>query len=181
MREVEIKADKLRGLKHEERHDFLHDHAVPTILAPDGGKYMIDHHHLVRAAWEAGLDEVVSEVKADLSKLGLQPFWERMKKEGWVYLHDQFGKGPHEPELLPLDVRGLADDPFRSLAWAVRDKKGFHKSPTPFSEFHWSEFLRKHITENPMRMGFKKALEQALKLCHLPEAKKLPGYVEDQE
>ncbi|RDJ93823.1 aminotransferase class I/II-fold pyridoxal phosphate-dependent enzyme, partial [Lacticaseibacillus rhamnosus] len=30
-----------------------------------------------------------------------------------MHLHDQFGHGPHEPHLLPEDICGLADDPYR--------------------------------------------------------------------
>jgi hypothetical protein len=179
MREVENKVEKLRSLGHNERHEFLHAHPVPVVLAPDGDQYIIDHHHLVRAAWETGIEGIVTEIRADLAKLRPEQFWEHMKKEGWVYLHDQFGKGPHEPEFLPVDVRGLADDPFRSLAWAVREKKGFDKSPIPFCEFRWSEFFRKHFSAHPMKMGFHNAIDQAIKLCHLPEAKKLPGYIGD--
>lgn len=181
MKEVETKVEKLKVLSGDALHDYLRDHPVPVVLSPDGGAYLTDHHHLVRAAWEADLHDVATKVMADLTHLTPGTFWGRMEKEGWTYLHDQFGKGPHSPELLPLDVRGLADDPFRSLAWALREKKGFNKSPVPFCEFRWSEFLRRHITGHPMKMGFHKALEEALKLCHRPEAKSLPGYIDHED
>jgi len=177
MREVESKTLKLGKLGRSERDEYLRSHPVPLVLAPEGEHYLIDHHHLARAAWESGMEEVIGEIKADLSHLSEAGFWEHMGREGWVYLHDQFGKGPHSPELLPIDIRGLADDPFRSLAWAVREEKGFQKSPIPFCEFKWAEFLRKHIAGHPMKMGFKHALEKALQLCHHPEAKALPGYI----
>src|SRR5258708_3718861 len=113
LREVQAKVEKIRALSKDERHEYMHDHSVPVVLAPDAARYLIDHHHLVRAAWESGvIDEVVTELKADLTKLAIDKFWDQMKKQGWVYLHDQFGKGPHPPELLPVDVRGMADDPF---------------------------------------------------------------------
>jgi len=179
MREVETKVSKLRDLSRDSLHDYLKEHPVPLILAPDGAQYIIDHHHLARAAWEVGLPEIVTEIRDDLSKMPIAKFWEHMKKEGWVWLQDQFGKGPHHPELLPIDVRGLADDPYRSLAWAVREEKGFHKTPVPFCEFRWADFFRKHVSGNPSRMGFHKALDEALKLCQRPEAKTLPGYRED--
>jgi hypothetical protein len=178
MREVETKVAKLEKFSHSEREEFLRARPVPVVLGPQGEKYLIDHHHLVRAAWEAGIDDVLTEVKADLGRLKESDFWDHLRKEGWVYLHDQFGKGPHAPEFLPMDVRSLADDPFRSLAWALRDEKGFEKSPIPFCEFRWAEFLRKHIAGHPIRKGFHHSLKEALELCHLPEAKKLPGYIE---
>ena len=179
MLEVEVKCTKLRELKHDELKDFLNSHPVPIILAPDGANYIIDHHHLVRAAWEVKITDVTIEKIKDLSHLTHAKFWEEMEKEKWTYLHDQFGKGPHSPEFLPLDVRGLADDPFRSLAWALREKKGYNKTEQPFSEFHWAEFLRKHISFHPIKMGFHKALEEAEKLCHKPEAVNLPGYIKE--
>jgi hypothetical protein len=177
MREVEAKTSKLVKLGPDERHDYLRDHPVPLVLGPEGVPYLIDHHHLARAAWEVGIKELATETRADLSHLSESKFWEQMAHEGWVYLHDQFGKGPHLPDLLPLDVRGLADDPFRSLAWAVREEKGYDKSPIPFCEFRWAEFLRKHIVDHPMKMGFELALKKALLLCHKSEAKSLPGYI----
>src|SRR5476651_713504 len=68
-------------------------------------------------------------------------FWKQLQSEGWIYLHDQFGKGPHAPELLPVDIRGMADDPFRSLAWELRQVKGYTKVDRPFCEFSWANFL----------------------------------------
>lgn len=177
-REVETKARKLAKLTHDDRQAYLHEHPVPVVKAADGHIFLIDHHHLVRAAWESGVKHVTTETREDWSDLPASKFWDKMEKEGWVYLHDQFGKGPHSPDLLPVDVRGLADDPFRSLAWAVREAKGYGKSPVPFCEFRWAEFLRKHILGHPVKSGFEHALQAALELCHKPEAKTLPGYTE---
>lgn len=178
MREVEVKVAKLRKMSGKELDDYLHEHKVPVIQAQGGHLYLIDHHHLVRACWEAHIDHVRVEIKADLSSLSEEKFWEKMKASGWVYLHDQFGKGPHAPQFLPIDVRGLADDPFRSLAWELREKKGFTKSEKPFCEFSWANFLREHIDTHPGRLGYDEALRHALELCHKPEARKLPGFVE---
>ena len=58
------------------------------------------------------------------------------------HLLDQFGLGPHEPRLLPEDIRGLADDPYRSLAWALRHAGAYEKTDLAFSEFKWADFLR---------------------------------------
>jgi hypothetical protein len=179
MREVEQKVEKLKKMSATELDAYQHEHRVPVVQAVGGDLYLIDHHHLVRACWEAHITHVRVELKADLSHLGDQKFWEHMTEQGWVYLHDQFGKGPHAPQLLPIDVRGLADDPFRSLAWLVREHKGFNKSERPFCEFSWANFLRQHLDTHPGRLGFEEALRHALDLCHRPEAKKLPGYMPD--
>jgi hypothetical protein len=178
MLEVETKVRKLRKMSEDELKDYLKEHPVPVVRAPDGEVYLIDHHHLVRACWELGIDKLVLEEKEDFSKLSEEQFWKKMRSSKWLYLHDQFGKGPHSATLLPRDVRGLADDPFRSLAWALREKKGYNKSAIPFCEFSWAEFLRGHILIHPAKIGFKEALKHAVELCHKPEAKKLPGYVE---
>jgi hypothetical protein len=179
MREVERKVEKIKKLSEKELDEFLHEHKVPVIQAERGHLYIIDHHHLVRACWELHITHVRIELKADLSHLGEEKFWKAMADAGWVYLNDQFGKGPHPPKYLPIDVRGLADDPFRSLAWELREKKGFTKTEKPFCEFSWANFLRQHIETHPGRVGFEAALKVALDLCHKPEAKKLPGYVAD--
>ena len=177
MREVETKVSHLMSLTHEDLQKYLEAHRVPVVAASGGEFYLIDHHHLARACWESGIMEVKAEKKADLSHLGERDFWKQLQVEGWIYLHDQFGKGPHAPELLPFDVKGMADDPFRSLAWELRQAKGYTKVDRPFSEFRWADFLRKHITIHPSRLGLSQALKLAMELCHHPEAKSLPGYL----
>ena len=179
MLEVEIKSSQIQKLKGSRLANFLEAHPVPVIRAPGEGLYLIDHHHLVRACWESGIRKVHVEVREDFSTLLEAQFWRKMSRLRWLYLHDQFGKGPHGPALLPLDVRGLADDPYRSLAWALREAQGFRKTKKPFCEFSWASFLRKHIRIHPARIGFEKALVHALALCHKAEAKRLPGYSED--
>jgi hypothetical protein len=39
----------------------------------------------------------------------------------------------------------LIDDPFRSLADELRRAGGFAKDTTPFSEFLWTDFLRRRV------------------------------------
>ena len=39
----------------------------------------------------------------------------------------------------------LKDDPFRSLAGALRRAGGFAKDTRPFSEFLWADFLRRRM------------------------------------
>ena len=175
MREVAWKTDKLKGLKDKELREFLHERPVPVV---EWGKalYILDHHHLVCACWEAGVDEVPLERKADFSHLGAAKFWEEMRRLGWSHLYDQFGKGPHEPRLLPADVRGLADDPYRSLAWALRRAGGYDKSGTLFSDFKWAEFLRSRVILEPGDASFEAGLKKALSLAHTPDAARLPGF-----
>lgn len=179
MAEVEAKVAKFREMKHSGLQEYLDSHRVPVVRSPDDHHYLIDHHHLARACWEIGIEHIKVELEADLSKLAHGEFWHEMQRREWLYLHDQFGNGPHPAELLPVDIRALADDPFRSLAWRLREEKGFNKSPKPFCEFSWANFLRAHIQTHPARLGFGHALQKALELCHQPEAKRLPGYFEE--
>jgi hypothetical protein len=177
LKEVEAKVEKIGKLNKEELREYLSKHEVPVVISPEGHFYLVDHHHLARAAWELNIEEIQSEIFEDLSHLPTLKFWEQMIEKKWVYLRDQFGLGPHSYEDLPWDVRGLADDPFRSLAWMVREKKGFEKTKTPFSEFAWANFFRKNIVKNPSLFGYPEALQLALKWCSSEEAKDLPGFV----
>jgi hypothetical protein len=176
MLEVEKKAKKLRAMKAGELKEYLEGKPVPVVICLDKQAHIVDHHHLVRACWEIGIDKIVTELKADLSHLKPETFWEEMKRLGWTHLYDQFGNGPHAPALLPLNVRGLADDPFRSLAWAVREAGGFEKVETPFCEFHWADFFRKKVQLARTDFGMDKALKHALELAVKPDAKHLPGW-----
>jgi hypothetical protein len=176
MFEVERKIKKLLSLKDKELHEYLESHPVPVVICRNGDAHIIDHHHLVRACLEAGVEKVLTEIKADFSKMSDQEFWTEMNGKKWTHLFDQFGTGPHDHSLLPLTVRGLADDPYRSLAWAIREAGGYDKSPEPFCEFKWADFFRKKIKLERTEDGFKKAVEAAMKLAASPEAKHLPGY-----
>jgi hypothetical protein len=176
MREVSVKREKIRKMNERELDEYLDSHKVPIVLCRNGEAHLIDHHHLVRACWEAGVHHVITEVKEDFSRLSDEAFWKAMLERSWAHLFDQLGKGPHEPHLLPIDIRGLADDPYRSLAWAVREEGVFEKSPEPFSEFRWAEYFRKKIQIPRTENGFEKVLELARKLALHPEAKHLPGF-----
>jgi len=176
MREVTRKIKELKAMSRDERHEFLHERPVPVVISPYKFWRLVDHHHHARACWEAGIEELPIEVKADFSHLSIPEFWAAMDKAHWVHPYDQFGKGPHEPLLLPEDVRGLADDQFRSLAWALRHSGDYEKSDAPFSEFAWADYLRAQVKVIPNDDGFEAALKSARVLAHDPKAKGLPGY-----
>jgi hypothetical protein len=177
MKEVDYRIAKLEKMKESEREEYLHDRRVPIVLGPDGDIYLIDHHHLVRSCWEVGIAEVPTATVADLSHLSQSALWAKMHKENWVYPYDQLGNGPHDPHFLPENIRGLADDPYRSLAWMAREKGAFAKCEVPFSEFQWASFFRKKLTKHPVIDDFHEALEEALELARTSEAAHLPGHV----
>ncbi len=176
LREVQRKVAKIKAMSRDERHEYLHSRPVPVVIHDHKHWYIVDHHHHTRACWESGLDEVPVVVKADLSHLPRGEFWEAMHKARWTHLYDQFGKGPHPPHLLPDDVRGMADDRYRSLAWALRHLGGYEKSDEPFSEFRWAEFLRAELSMEPGDAGFTKAVAEAVKLARSTKARSLPGF-----
>jgi hypothetical protein len=177
MYEVQKKVKKIQDATEKELDAYLQEHPVPIVISRDGESHLVDHHHLVRACWEVGVEKVVVEVKEDFSHLSEAQFWEKMKALKWTHLYDQFGNGPHDHALLPIDVRGMADDLFRSLAWAVREEGGYEKSPVPFCEFKWADFLRPKLVIARTEKGFKTALDAALKLAQSKEAAHLPGYM----
>jgi hypothetical protein len=68
------------------------------------------------------------------------------------------------------------DDPFRSLAGALRRVGGFAKDTTPYSEFLWADFLRRNMKRREVEKDFDVALKKALRLAKEPEAAYLPGW-----
>ena len=90
-------------------------------------------------------------------------------------------------------------DPYRSLAWIVRDKHGYLKNDTPFSEFKWANFFRTRILPGQdlpagkrtfdeftfevdkhgklvINDDGKEIIDECMFLAASPEARGLPGY-----
>ena len=173
--EVHDKRVRLEAMKKHEQQDFLQAHAIPAVWGPDGKLYIIDHHHLGRAAEEAGIDSGFFNVEDDFSKVPIAQFWPKMSAAHWAHPIDQRGQ-PQSFEAIPDHLAKLIDDPYRSLAGYVRDQGGYEKSPEPFCEFLWADFFRTRVTIGPTRADFDKAVVVALKLAATPAAAKLPGY-----
>ncbi len=188
----------------EKLHDYLLLHPVPVVKR---GKrfYMVDHHHLVRALYEALNGKLGDElcvyvrVMFDGSSLSEIHFWKAMFKHNYVYLFADNGGGPNPPETLPKHIQDIGFDPYRSLAWLVRDNHGYLKNNKPFSEFKWANFFRTRILPDQDILAGKATfhdfafevsksgkvvltdegediVDQALFLATGPEASGLPGY-----
>jgi hypothetical protein len=122
-----------------------------------------------------------------------------MHERNWVYLFDRFGGGPRPPGTLPGHMKDLAFDPYRSLAWIVREHHGYFKNDAPFSEFKWANFFRSRILlDQDILAGKhtfdefasevdphgtleltddgKEVLDEALFLAASAEARALPGF-----
>jgi hypothetical protein len=100
-----------------------------------------------------------------------------MKEHDWVYLHDEMGKPLAGPDSLPQTIGNMRDDPYRSLAWLVREKDGYEQTESPYADFHWADFFRGHVHLGNGTNAFDEATLEAMKVVHSAEAKDLPGYV----
>lgn len=166
LEEVDAKVHKLLKMTVRQRKKFQEDKSIPCVLGPGKELFMVDHHHAARACWEVGLKKVNVKVIADFSKMSVAKFWHTMVEKKWVYLYDQFGTFRNfQHDMLPQDVRGLADNPYRSLAWAVKEAGGFAKSEVPFFEFKWANLFREKIEVKLVRNDFDLATRKAIKLA----------------
>ena len=154
---------------------YLAKRPIPAILGPKTGIYLIDHHHLARAIWEADLSWAFVRLVHDYSCLSSQPFWARMLENGYVYNRDEQGR-PLPLGRLPSHVGRLKADPYRDLATFVRRRGGFDKSERPFSEFSWAAYYRRRVSPQMLRSDMSAAVKLAMALSQAPEAAKLPGY-----
>ena len=175
--EVEQRAATIARLSPKKLEVYLREHMAWLVIGPGGEPYLIDGHHLCMAMLKSGKGKTVEAlVVANWRSLPVAEFWAKMKENKRVYLYDNRGRGPLEVEQLPKKVTELTDDPYRSLAWAVRDRGGYQKTTVSFSEFQWANYFRKRIEIGPRPKDFEKAVKEALKICHSAEAKNLPGY-----
>jgi hypothetical protein len=175
MHEVKEKRKRWRRLTDRKRADFLGRHMIPVIHGPAERDYIIDHHHLARALLEEGAEHVFVVTVADLGHLDQDMFWTFLDHHGWVFPYDADGKR-RDYDAIPRTVSGLQDDPFRSVAGELRRIGGYAKNTTPFSEFLWADFLRRHLKRLQIQKEFGVALKKAYKLAGSPEAKYLPGW-----
>jgi len=174
-REVERKRREWREISESEGARYLGRHMIPVVCGPKKHLWVIDNHHLARALHEEGVEEVLVRIVADLSKLQHRLFTTFMDNKNWLHPFDDQG---HRRELkhLPRHVAKLADDPYRSLAGELRRAGGYAKDQTPYSEFLWADFLRRHIKRDKVEKHFEEAVAQALEIAHKPKAAYLPGW-----
>jgi hypothetical protein len=187
--EVRIKAEKLKDeIQRRSQQEFLkyllkHNKEEPVIIGPGGIFYITDHHHLARALSDDGVSTTYCRIIDNISDA--KDFWKQLKDSNEVYLKDQNGNviTPHD---LPTSVKDLSDDPFRSLAGAVRESCGFEKndkstSGEDYLEFQWADYLRAHwaqtgIATKDINTNFDSASDAALHLAVQKDAASLPGY-----
>jgi hypothetical protein len=191
MMEVRIRMQKLKKeIERRSEQDFLshmrkHNRVEPIVVGPGGAFYITDRHHLARALYDLGETTTYCKVLENLSGLQLDAFWKHMEDSNGVYLKDHQGN-VITPRDLPTSLRELRNDPFRSLAGAVRESCGFgsDNKDVPdgnYLEFKWADYLRARWAQTSIEVDdidahFDRATQAALKLATEKEAARLPGY-----
>jgi hypothetical protein len=173
--EVAHKRKQWRALGAKEAREFLISHRFPAISGPKGRLYITDHHHLGRALQEEKVASVSIALLADLSDLDRDEFWILMDYQQWAHPYDAKGRR-RDYSSMPKALDRLPDDPYRSLAAAVRRAGNYPKDATPFAEFLWADFFRRRIAPAMLRRAPKKALKRAQRFARSLEAAHLPGW-----
>lgn len=175
LREVQRKRHEWREKQGEAGGRYLGRHMIPVVLGPKKRSYVIDHHHLARALHDEGQKEVFTTVVADLSPLGRDAFWVFLDNRGWLHPFDRNGSRC-DYSAIPKHIGKLVDDPYRSLAGAVREAGGYAKETTPFSEFIWADYFRRRIKLSRVEKKFEETVIAALSLARSHQASFMPGW-----
>jgi hypothetical protein len=179
MLEVDEKLKEAREFSPKELKQYVKDNPVPVVRSPEGELYIVDKHHFLNVCYHVGVKKVKVELRKDFKgrKMTYTQFWKWMVSSRNMYPFCQFGEGPRHALYLPDDIRGLADDPYRSLAWFVRKSGAFENSDRNFAEFKWANFFRKkNLLIKHGKKGLPQAMVEAVRLAQSPAAKKLPGF-----
>lgn len=148
---------------------------MPVVLGSGQRRYVVDHHHLARALADDGQNTILVGQLADFSVLAKPDFWLVMQHRRWAYPYGR--NGERQPfEAMPKAITQLVDDPWRSLAGALRDVGGYAKENEPFAEFLWADFLRRRLDPALLVRDFAAAIAAALNLAHTSTAAHLPGW-----
>lgn len=168
---VACKAEKISKKSKKKLKKYLakEKRQIPVVIGPDGGFFITDHHHLAAALYLASSSDWGEQDKiltinilanyAD-KNLSWADFWNDMLQTHRSYNYDNKGIANMNFALLPADVSGLLNDPYRTLSRWVRESCAYvkagveqcenirtdhpHKAPY-FMEFYWGNFFRQHI------------------------------------
>lgn len=172
--EVVAKRVQWERLGKKKRKQMLAEHWFPGVLGPKSQIFIVDHHHLGVALLEEGVKQVPVMIQRDFSWLEWPVFWRTMEFNRWAHPYDEHGER-REYEAIPRRLGDMADDPYRTLAERVRMAGGYSKDATPYSEFLWADFYRRHMTLKGGRVTSRQ-LQAALVLAHAHDTAYLPGW-----
>lgn len=176
--EVELKRCLLRRYAEEDPamlKKFLAKHPVRVVLGPNNTVYVVDRHHLGLAMLRENFQTAAVQIYGDLSTCSEADFWRTMEKKKFIHLNDENGN-PQPLTALPKDLASMKDDPYRSLAAAVRNRGGYKKVKIPYAEFQWADYFRTIIPAALIAKGVDGCIETALAAACSDAAKGLPGY-----
>jgi hypothetical protein len=174
-REVKRKRESWAEQRKKLGKKYIEHHMIPAVIGPKQHFYIVDHHHLVRALHEEGIEDVLVIVLARLDMLQKYPFWVFLDNHSWVHPFDATGRRC-DYEDIPKRVADMKDDPYRSVAGELQRAGGFAKDATPFSDFMWADALRPRIKRKLIDRDFGRAMEQALNFGRSSDAGYLPGW-----
>ena len=172
--EVAEKRGQWEKLSKKKRKEMLAEHWFPGVLGPKNQVYIVDHHHLGLALLEEGVKSVPVMIQRDFSWLESPVFWHTMEFNRWAHPYNEHGQR-QEYAAIPGSLKTMVDDPFRTLAARVRLAGGYSKDATPYSEFLWDDFYRRHMKLKNGRIT-PKIVQDALLLAHSHDTAYLPGW-----
>lgn len=154
---------------------------LPVVLGPGCKPYLHDGHHYALALFRMNIESVGMVVVDDLSHLEPEDFWLTLAQRSWTRPID--GLGIRRPfRDMPENILAMEDDPFRSLAGALRRLGHYLKTAVPHADFVWADFLRRRISRTRLCSDFEAALDEAVWLIRsCGEAQFLPGLQDPRE
>jgi hypothetical protein len=172
------KADFRAEDKRQQQH-YLGSKPVPLVRCGAGRLWMVDRHHRLRALLEMRSDAIAfGYVVLQLDLEDHTSVLAELHRRGWLYLYDGRGHGPLSPAILPSNLLGLQDDPYRSLVWKLKREGMVKAAPLiPFHEFRWGAWLRKRSLPPFSSSRLEPALPAARSLVRSAAASHLAGWM----
>ncbi|WP_127714063.1 ParB/Srx family N-terminal domain-containing protein [Halobacteriovorax sp. HLS] len=154
---------------------YLEKKTAPAIKGPENHLWIIDRHHTSYAILNSDIPSAYKRIQVrvihDWSNLERKEFQAKMIKNNFVYLKDTDFR-PIAFNKLPRHIADLVDNPLRSIASRALDEKCYKKTDTPYQQFYWAEHFYNMGTPNKLV-----ELSEVLPLCHIREARELPGFI----
>jgi hypothetical protein len=179
---------------------FMRDKTVPVVLGPDG-YHLVDGHHrttgnyLLSVKYSDFPTYLYVKQVDDFSNLSMDDFWKAMLvgdgRSSYIWLNNR--GVPSSASNLPF-IPGLTDDSLRSFSSNIAADYMAYEILDPvfnFQEFYWADYLRDKVFlsgagwetagGNPnaafVSSDYDAVAREAARLCRLPDASHLPGFI----